>query len=220
MTISFNQVPSNIRVPFMAVEFDNTRAQQGAALLPYTALLVGQRLSTGSAAANTLHKVSNVNQVIALAGRGSMLHKMAKRYFENNSFTDTYIGVLDDNGAGVNALGSVTIGGTVTAAGTLALYIGGEVVTIGVPAAQAATATATALAAAINMPLEHSSRTTAASVRNADARSSCHFAARSIPRRSAAVSSRLFHASISKGLGSSPQANCNRLMAQHFLQAM
>jgi hypothetical protein len=33
--IVFNAIPTTLRVPFVAVEFDNTKAQQGPALLPY-----------------------------------------------------------------------------------------------------------------------------------------------------------------------------------------
>lgn len=150
MAISFNEIPSNLRIPFVAAEFDNSQAQQNPALLVYTGLIIGQKKSSGSATANSIHRVTSVEQVIALAGRGSMLHLMAVAWFANNKATEVKIGVLDDNGAGVAAFGSVTIGGTVTAAGTLNLYLGDDRVQIPVAAAAAADATAAALAAAIN----------------------------------------------------------------------
>lgn len=130
--VTFNQVPTNIRIPFVAVEFDSSRAQQGPALLPYRVLIIGQKTSGGTAVANSLHRVTNANQVLTLAGRGSMLHRMAIKYFANNSFTETYIGVLADNGAGVAATGKVTWGGTATAPGTVNLYLGGELVQVAV----------------------------------------------------------------------------------------
>lgn len=148
--ISFNQIPSNLRIPFVAVEIDNSRAQQGPALLAYTSLLLGQKTSSGGAADNTIHRVTNADQLIALAGRGSMLHRMAKKHFANNTTTETYVGVIPDNGAGVAASGSVLFGGTVTGAGTLNFYIGGERVQVGVASGQAPDAIAVALAAAIN----------------------------------------------------------------------
>jgi phage tail sheath gpL-like len=101
MGIQFSGVPNNLRVPFVAVEFNNQYAQQGPAQLNYRALLIGQKTSAGSGTANTIVKVSNVDQVIALAGRGSMLHRQALAFFANNRFTDCYIGILADNGAGV-----------------------------------------------------------------------------------------------------------------------
>ncbi len=149
MAIAFSSVPSNLRVPFVAVEFDSSRAQQGPALLPYRALLIGQRLSSGTGAANGLYRVSSPEQVLALAGRGSMLHRMALAYFANNRFTETWIGVLDDDAAGVQAAGTITITGPATAAGTIHLYIGGTHVPVAVANAEAQNDIATAIAAAI-----------------------------------------------------------------------
>ena len=63
MTISFNQTPSALRVPFVSVEFDASQASQGPALLAYRALLVGQRTSGGTAVANSLHRVTSAAQV-------------------------------------------------------------------------------------------------------------------------------------------------------------
>jgi phage tail sheath gpL-like len=150
----FNAVPTNIRVPFVAVEIDNSRAQQGAALLPYRAVIIGQKTSAGTATANALYRVTNVEQVIILGGRGSMLHRMAIGWFASNKFTEVYIGVLADNGAGAAAAGSVAFSGTVTAAGTLNLYLGGELVQVAVASAEASATTATNVAAAINANLD------------------------------------------------------------------
>jgi phage tail sheath gpL-like len=149
MTIAFQSVPSNLRVPFVAAEFDSSRAQQGPALLPYRVLIIGQKLAAGPALANSLHRVTNADQVAALAGRGSMLHRQAVAYFKNNRFTETWIGVLEDNAAGVAATGTITVTGPATAAGTIALYVGGELVQVAVASGDAATAIATAIAAAI-----------------------------------------------------------------------
>jgi phage tail sheath gpL-like len=154
MPISFNQVPANIRVPFVLAEFDNTRAQQGPALLPYKVLILGQKTASGSAAADSLHRVTAAEQLIPLAGRGSMLHRMALAYFANNRFTETWVGVLADNGAGATAEGNVVIGGAPTAAGTLNLYLGGTRVQVGVASGEANATTAAALAAAINADLD------------------------------------------------------------------
>jgi phage tail sheath gpL-like len=84
--VSFSSVPANLRVPFVAVEFDNSRAQQGPALLPYRVLLIGQKTAAGAAAANSLHRVTNPDQLVALAGRGSMLHRMALAYFAGSLY--------------------------------------------------------------------------------------------------------------------------------------
>lgn len=152
--IVFTSVPSNLRVPFVAVEFDHTRAQQGAALLPYRGLLIGQKIAAGTAAANTLHRVTSADQVLTLAGRGSMLHRQAIAWFRQNRFTELWIAVLEDDGGGVQATGTVTVTGTATAAGTISLYLGGVRVAVAVASGDVQNATATAIAAAINATLD------------------------------------------------------------------
>lgn len=148
--VSFNQIPTNLRIPFAAVEFDGSRAQQGPALLAYRGLIIGQKTSSGSAAANSLHKATNADQVIALAGRGSMLHTMAKAWFANNSSTECWIGVLEDNSSGVAATGTITLTGPATAAGTLSLYVAGTLVEVAVASGTTAAALGPLAAAAIN----------------------------------------------------------------------
>jgi phage tail sheath gpL-like len=154
MSIAFQSVPSTLRVPFIAVEFDSSRAQQGPALLPYRALLLGQKLAAGTAAANSLARVTSADQVAALAGRGSMLHRMAKAYFGNNRVTETWVGVLDDNAAGVAASGTITVTGPATAAGTINLYVGGDLVQVAVASGDTANAIATNIDAAVNAALD------------------------------------------------------------------
>ncbi len=147
--VSFNSVPSTLRVPFVAVEFDNSRAQQGPALLPYRVLLIGQKTASGTAAANSVHRVTNADQLIALAGRGSMLHRMAMAYFAANRFTEVSVGVLEDVGAGVAATGTLTVTGPATGAGTLNLYLGGSLLRVPVAVGDSAGTIAAAIVAAV-----------------------------------------------------------------------
>jgi len=147
---SFNQIPNSLRVPFVAVEFDNSRASQGPASLAYRILLIGQKIVAGTAGANTLHKVTSADQVATLAGRGSMLHRQAIARFASDAQTETWIGVLADDGAGVQANGTITVTGPATADGTISLYLGGVKVTVAVANGDTATAIATAIADAIN----------------------------------------------------------------------
>lgn len=150
MAISFNSIPSNLKIPFVACEFDATNATQGPALLDYKALIIGQKTSSGTGTANTIVKVSNADAVATLAGRGSMLHTMAKAWFANNKFTECNIGILADNGAGVAATGTLTVTGPATAAGTISLYVGGVLVETAVANSATAAQIGPLLAAAIN----------------------------------------------------------------------
>ncbi len=149
MTISFDQIPS-LRVPFVGAEFNSSQASQGPALLSYRALLVGQKIAAGTGVANTVYRVTSVDQVIALAGRGSLLHRMAIGWFASNTFTELWIAILSDDGAGVAAAGTIVVSGPATAAGTIALYLGGVRLTVAVANGDTANTIASAINTAIN----------------------------------------------------------------------
>lgn len=154
MAISFNSIPSNQRLPAVVAEFDNSQASQGPALLAYRGLIIGQKLAAGIAIADTIYKVANVDQVITLAGRGSMLHRQALGWFASNKSTEVWIGVLADNAGGVAATGTIVVAGPATGTGTIYLYLGGERITVAVTSGDASTAIATNIAAAINLNLD------------------------------------------------------------------
>jgi phage tail sheath gpL-like len=149
MAISFNEIPSNIRKPLFYAEFDNSRAVQGLALENFKILVMGQKLSGGSATANTLVKVSAADEGIALFGQGSMLHRMLSKLFKNNKVQEVWCMPVADNGAGVTASGTLTVTGPSTAAGTLQLYIGGQNVSVAVASGDSANTIAAAINSAI-----------------------------------------------------------------------
>lgn len=146
MGISFSHISNTNRVPFMAVEVDNSKAQRGPSALTYRGLLVGQKTASGTATANTFYKVTSADAVATLAGRGSMLHRQALAYFAAKPGIETWIGVLADDSGGTAASGSITFAGTATAAGTVAFYAGGERVTVAVEVGDTAADVAAALA--------------------------------------------------------------------------
>lgn len=148
--MNFNLIPSLLLTPGAIVEVDGSRAKSGPGLFPYRALLVGQKIAAGSATANTVHLVSSADDVVALAGRGSQLHRMALAWFAANKSTEVFIGVLEDNGAGVAATKTITVTGPSTAAGTISLYIGGNLVQVAVTSGQSADSIAAAIDAAID----------------------------------------------------------------------
>lgn len=148
--IPFNETPSNIRIPFFSVEIDASNASQGPALQTYKALLIGQKTAAGTAAANSLVKVTSAEQVRTLAGPGSLLHRMALAWFFFNQSTELWIGVLADDGAGVAASGTITVTGPATKAGTITLYLGGERITVAVANGDVQNTIAANINAAIN----------------------------------------------------------------------
>jgi len=154
MSISFSSIPSALRVPFVAAEIDASQANQGPALLAYRGLIIGQKLAAGAATADTLVKVSSEAEVITQAGRGSMLHRQYKAWRKNNTFSEVYLGVLADDGGGTAASGTIIPSGTATAAGTIALYLGGERITVAVASGDSAATVAAAIDVAINANLD------------------------------------------------------------------
>jgi phage tail sheath gpL-like len=151
MGINFQSLPTSIRTPFVGVEFSSVAAIQGPTDLPYKAVIVGQKLSSGTGTADTIvGPVTSVDQVIGVGGRGSILHRQAIGWFASNENTELWLGVLADNGSGVAATGTIVFGGTATAAGTIALYLGGVLVPVPIASGNASTDQATAAGTAIN----------------------------------------------------------------------
>lgn len=148
--ISFNQIPGNIRVPLVYIEFDNTRAVQGTPGISHKILVLGQRLAAGTVPALVPTRITSEAQAEESFGRGSMLAEMFRHLKAANRYTESWAIALDENVAGVAAVGSVTFGGAVTAPGTLDFYIAGQRVQVAVASAEASSVTAAAFAAAVN----------------------------------------------------------------------
>lgn len=150
MSIAFSLVPSTLRVPGVYVEFDNTKAVQGLADQEHRVLLIGQRLSTGTKAQAELAEVFSADDGKTFFGDGSNLHHMVERARAANTNNRIFAIAMSDNGAGVQAAGTITFTGPASAAGTLHIYVGGRKVTVGVASGATAATIATAVAAALN----------------------------------------------------------------------
>jgi phage tail sheath gpL-like len=148
-------IPQALRYPGVYIEIDPSQANLGTALP--AVLLVGQKLAAGSAAAGTLTQISGVADAVAKFGAGSMLAQMVARYRAIDPTFDLWALPYADNGAGTAASSALVVSNAPTAAGTLALYIAGRVVSVGVTAgqttAQVAAAIAAAVTAAADMPV-------------------------------------------------------------------
>lgn len=150
MTISFNEIPSNIRVPFVAVEISAENAVQGAVVQPYKMLVIGQRLTAGTVAKHVPTRVTSAARAKTFFGQGSMLAHMLEKLFAVNDFTECWAVALDDDPAGVAASGTLTVTGPATASGTIFIYVGGRRITVGVNSADAQDDIAAAINTAIN----------------------------------------------------------------------
>lgn len=151
--ISFLSIPVDIRTPGQFIEIDHTKAVSGLPSMPRKLLLIGQRLAGGLVAAATPVRVLSASAGQSAFGRGSMLarmcaatHKVVDRY----GLIDVWAVALDDDVAGVAAVGTLVLSGSVTQAGVLTVYIAGERVRVAASLADSAAVLANRLTAAIN----------------------------------------------------------------------
>lgn len=147
MGVSFNQVPANLRVPFLYAEFSNSNAVSGPQTQPYNVLMVGPRLAAGSKAEKTKHLITSKEMAKEFFGAGSLLAEMAGKYLANNKTNELHCVALDDDAAGVAATGSVEVTGAPTAAGVLSVYLAGRISKVAVASGASLASIATALAA-------------------------------------------------------------------------
>lgn len=154
MTISFDNMPANIRTPFVGVEFVATRASKGPVIQQYVGLIMGQILAAGTGVADTLYRVSSVEDVVALAGRGSLAHQQAIGWFASNTATEVWLLTLDDDGGATAHTHTITFTGTSTEAGTWSGRLGGVPVNVAIPNGTAAAAAAILVEAALDLELD------------------------------------------------------------------
>lgn len=148
MTIQFKNIPSNLRVPLFYAELDNSKANTAAGA--QRALLIGQKLSTGTFPANVPSICSSQSDGRAAAGPGSVLAGMIDAYRDGDPNGEMWVLPLIDDGQAVAAAGSMTFTGPTTAQGTLPLYIAGRLVAPIIASGQTAAQIATTVVAAIN----------------------------------------------------------------------
>lgn len=150
MSISFNQIPINLRVPGTYIEVDNSQAIQGLLPMPSTILMFGQMLSIGTATPEQPILITRPDQAAALFGRGSMLQHMVEALKGVNKISELYVMPLTDAASATAATQDITIDTDAAGSGTLSLYIGGRRVRVGVTAGDTKSDIAGALAGAIS----------------------------------------------------------------------
>ncbi|TCC57796.1 phage tail protein, partial [Citrobacter braakii] len=130
--MSIGNIPDDIRVPLVWIDIDNSMAMSAAPAQSRKILVVGQQLASATALPLTLNRITGDSMADELYGRGSMLGEMAKMVRMANSYTEMYAMGLEDIAQGAAASATVTMLGTATQAGTLALMINGVSVQVGV----------------------------------------------------------------------------------------
>jgi len=155
--ISLVGLASNDPVPgsYLEINFAQGEASRGTSV--YTAILVGNKLSTGSATSDTVVygpdtavSLTSEADAISLFGAGSELHRKYRRFVKVNSTTPLYAIAVSEGTTPVAATGTVTIATTATGSATIRLYVGDEFVDAGIATGDTPTVIAAALIKAAN----------------------------------------------------------------------
>lgn len=148
-TITFNELPYDWRSPGTFVEVRPDYSNTAVADYPTRALLMVQMLSTGTAVAGVVQRVTRAADAVGLFGAGSVGAAMVAAFKAANPFSECHAVALADNGAGTQATYTITITGTATVAGVLALLIAGHRVAVPVATTDTPTTIAAAIVAAV-----------------------------------------------------------------------
>lgn len=148
MSVSFNNIPANIRVPMFYAEVDNSQANSGSQT--QRTLIIGQMTADGAGVANIPVISGGVGDAKAKGGPGSLLHLLAVAYNASDTFGEVWLLPLADDAQGLAAAGSVVVTAPPTESGVIYLYIAGQRITLSVTANDTAATIAAGLVAQIN----------------------------------------------------------------------
>lgn len=145
--IAFANIPASIRKPGKYFEFNTSLAVRTLPGNLQKTLIIGQRLATGTVAANTVVDVFSDADAATFFGRGSIAHLMVRAALQANPYLALQVLAMDDAGGGVLATSTVVIAGTATSSGVITVNVGDQSVVIAVAAGDVSTAIAAALQA-------------------------------------------------------------------------
>jgi phage tail sheath gpL-like len=156
-SISLVGLSSGDPVPGEYAEINFAQGEASGASGVATALLIGGKLSTGSATSDTVIygpdtavSLSSESDAIALFGAGSELHREFRRFIAINQTTPLYALAVSEGTTPSAATGTITLATTATGPGTLRIYVADEFVDIGISTGDTPTVTATAAVTACN----------------------------------------------------------------------
>lgn len=144
MTIS-----SEIEAPFVGTEIDGSGAQDESPNKPKAAVCIGFRRSSGTVLEAVPTLITSDAQADLAFGRRSMLADMCRSFRAANPYTELWAIAINEPSGGTAGTQTLTPVGTATAAGTIALYIGGVRVPVDVAAGDDDEAIAASIVAAI-----------------------------------------------------------------------
>lgn len=149
-TIPFTQIPQQWQLPGTYMEVQPSYSNQGVLPWPARALIIGQALTGATGALGVPTQITRVAQATAFWGAGSMVEGMVAAFIAGNPYVPLdVIAVADAEGA-TKAAGNFTMGGSWSTPGTLAMYVCGVRVQVGVSGTDTPVTIAADAVAAIN----------------------------------------------------------------------
>jgi len=142
--ISFDSIPASIRKPGKYFEFNTKLAVRTLPANAQAMLIIAQRLTAGSVAALTPTQVFSDAEAATCFGSGSMAHLMCRAAITAYPYLQLSVCALDDNVAGAQATGTLSLAGTATGPGVLTLWIGNRQIAMAINTGDTHTALATA----------------------------------------------------------------------------
>ena len=149
--MTFEKIPSTLKNPLFYVEVGDPI---GAGEDVKTSVIIGQRITgQGTGTNDTPIQIFSADDAAAAAGLGSIAHRLALHYFEEDKGSQEVILVpIADAGGGAKAAKTFTFsfsgGTTLTASGTIAFLVAGEKVRVNVMAGSDIAAVGAAIQAA------------------------------------------------------------------------
>lgn len=149
MPYTFKEIADSYKVPGKYVEIDESFASLGLAGKESIAMIIGQKNSDAQMEFNRVYQAFSADEVAEHAGVGSEIHRMAKAWFNVNSYNLLkFVAVEQTNGQ--EATYNLDITAEKTKAGQINLMIAGLLVALDVNEADTAADIAAALIEAIN----------------------------------------------------------------------
>ncbi len=155
--ISLIGISTNDYVPGVYIQTDFAAGAASSGGTAYTAIILGNKLSAGSATEDTViygpdtsTPMTSVSDAEALFGHGSELARGVARFMAVNKSTSLYALAVKEGTSAVAAKLDITLTGTATSAGMVRIYVGDEFTDAGFIKGDLAADVATLVAAQVN----------------------------------------------------------------------
>jgi phage tail sheath gpL-like len=150
MNIFFDNIPNSIRKPGQYIEFNSRLAVNSLPANAQKLLLIGQKTGSGAVSQLVPTQLYSDQDASDAFGSGSILHLMANAALKCRPGIQLFAVAIDDAGAGVARVCTVTIAGTIAASGWVRLWIGDVYAEVAYVSTDTAITIATALKTALD----------------------------------------------------------------------